>query len=268
MALAAPKKALQRARDAWTCGDAIISRLLNSALEQADAEVRIGDGAVDPAASDDGWQHGQVVDKAASDLIDLWDEFIGNLQLLEGHVDPFPQHAILQGDLYSTRNSAFVVPWMLCDSPVPGELTVFAMDQETLSAEITKHVNAILNDPDAVAEHLELMKNHSRRWREWFKKQRIEAEPPDEPPQEIVEKLSPQARRILRFLWVNRKTTVTKLYQHVYGEKPRSKEALCKAVRRLDEGLSKHTKGRIWVDWTPPDVVLKILPQQGESTSK
>ena len=87
----------------------------------------------------------------------------------------------------------------------------------------------------------------------------VSAESTDGPPADLLMELSPQSRKILRFLWSNRETSTDALYRDLYGEAARTQDALRKAVERLNQELSEHAKGKIQAHFKPPDVFLKFL---------
>lgn len=180
-------EALRRAEDAWTQGDAIITRLVNVALEQADTRdqtgepVRIGSDPIDEAGYEGDWHCGQVVQDAADELIGLNSCFKDNLRILNAHntVDPFPRYRVFPDGRKTVFSVDEVVPWMLGEMPVPYGDT---LNSEHLASSIRGHVEWIHDRPDAAARDVRLMKSNSGRWREWFKKQmRMMAKPPAGP---------------------------------------------------------------------------------------
>lgn len=81
----------------------------------------------------------------------------------------------------------------------------------------------------------------------------------DGPPGKLLMELSPNSRRILRFLWNRTQSTTESVYSHLYGDRRAvTPDALRKAVERLNSELIEHDAGKIQVSYNPPDVFLRF----------
>jgi hypothetical protein len=188
---------LGSAKKAWEDGYTILARLVDIALEQAGRteRVNVDSEPVDVFIFKEGWHREQAMDDAAEELFKCYELFLMHLRALSSNIRRFPGGQVHKDDPEKfLNNPANVQPWALLEEAVPCGRMGSEPNSENLAQEIADDLDEIFRVPAKAPHLVEMIERNALRWRRWFQKQSLTAEPaassetPDESPTEPTAK--------------------------------------------------------------------------------